>query len=299
MIQLLRKSIELLRENPILWLPFLIADLLTIGLWRLWGIVRRVIFHWFTTRHSVLGGEVPVPSTDHSALTNASLANLPIGLAAVIAVVCLFVAALSVTATMVDVIGREQNLNAKEVLAGVIARWRKILLLGVTFLVLIAAFAAAVLAPVFFVLYRVHRPDLLTSPLLAPVAMFVVVGCSVWLIMPATIRLICADREVLDPSRTRVRGAIMAIIASEAGALLGLILSKAETAMRLETQLGWSVLSAFNSVVANAPDVLLFITLALLAAESSRAIEDGKRSRVRELLQALMPMDFRQTKEPE
>jgi hypothetical protein len=62
----------------------------------------------------------------------------------------------------------------------------------------------------------------------------------------------------------------------------------------------WEItaLSVFNSVIANAPDALLFIALALLAAELSREGDSNNVSKIRELLPLLMPLHFGKSEEP-
>jgi hypothetical protein len=299
MIRLWRKTIELLRKNPALWLPYLVAELMAIGLWRLWGVVRTSIFHWFTTRHSVLGGELPVPSTDYSAPTKASFVTLPIGFVVVFAVVCLFVVALMTTAWMVDAINREQKTDVRGILAGVLQRWKRILLFTLLSLVAFGASMGGVGALLFFVLYLAHRPDLRTSHLSALGMSPVFVGCATWVLVPMAIRLLRADKTIVVAFRARNIGAITAILAVVAGALLDFFLWKAEGRVQLDMQFERWMLAAFNSVVANAPDVVLFVGIALLAADYSHEMDGGGVSKVRALLQAAMPMHFRETNNSE
>lgn len=299
MIPLLRKSVELLRENPILWLPYLIAELSAIGIWRLRGMAQKSIFHWFMTQYSVLGGEVPVAPTDHDALAKAGLTYTPVGLASIFTVVCLFVVAFMVTAKMMDAVGQEQKIQVKEILAGLGLRWGSIFLFSFVCLVTFAVFAGGAAALLVLVLYRAHHLDLRNSPIFTFGMLPILMGCATWLLMPKAIRLLCADRTVLIPSEAKKRGAITAFIAVEAGELLGVILSKAEAPVQLSTQLGWSLLAAFNSIVANAPDVLLFIAIALLATENSEEAASSQGSGIRPILETLMPLHIRETKEPD
>jgi hypothetical protein len=60
----------------------------------------------------------------------------------------------------------------------------------------------------------------------------------------------------------------------------------------------FTALSALDSILTNAPDALLFVALALLAAEYPRESENNKGSNIHELLQVLIPLHFRQSKEP-
>jgi len=81
-------------------LPYLVAELLSIGLWQLRGQAQKSIIHWFTTGHSVLGGNISMPLHDNAALPR-GLSLPPYWIYTIVTVVCLFVAALVATAAMV------------------------------------------------------------------------------------------------------------------------------------------------------------------------------------------------------
>lgn len=298
MQKLFRRAAELLSKYPILWLPYIAADLLTICLWRLRGLAEKGIFHWFTTGHSVLGGDIALPRHDSATLARASIAYAPIGIATIIAVVCLFVAALSATAVMVDSIEREQRPEAREILADIAAHWRRILLFALRFLITFGVFAAGTMVPSYYLLYLAHRQDLLTSFWLVAGLMLVVVGCTAWLIMPATMRLLRGEAAVKVLAQTRNRGTILAILAVEAGVMLGFFVPKLEASILLTSRWEITALSVFNSVIANAPDALLFVALALLASEFSKESESKNGSIIRDLLPILMPLHFGKSKEP-
>jgi uncharacterized membrane protein len=193
MQKLCSRVAELLRKHPILWLPYIAADLLAICLWRLRGLAEKGIFHWFTTSHSVLGGDIALPRHDSATLARVSITYAPIGFATIIAVVSLFITALWATNDIVDSIEREQRPDAREILSKLAAQWRRILLFALRFLITVGV---------------------------------------------------------------------------------------------------------FNSVVANAPDALLFIALALLAAEFSRENGGEEGSKILELLPLLMPLHFGKGGEP-
>lgn len=297
MIALLRKTAGILGKNPMLWLPYVVADLLAVGLWRLRGIAQRSIFQWFMMRHSVLGGNVVVPDTDHSALAKASITYAPVGLSTIFAVACLFVAALLMTAGVVDAIGREHKLDVSELWAGIVPRWRRGLMFSAAFLCAFGFFAAVVIGPTFYALLLLHRQELYTSSLLISGTMAVIAGCTAWLVMPMAIRLLRAARTVPVSVTVRNHGAVVAVLAGEAGIALGIILQKAEAQMTFDSRWELTALSVFNSIVANAPFAFLFVALALLAADPSEEVEDEKG--VRKLLQILAPLHFRSSQEPD
>jgi hypothetical protein len=279
-------------------LPYLAAELVAICLWRLRELAQSGIIHWFTTGHSALGGEIPLPPRDYSALTRGFIAYLPIAIVTIVAVVWLFVAAFLVTAAMVRSIEREQALDERKILADIATGWHRILLFALKLLVTLGVFFAGTTALLFSLLFIAHRQDLLRSPWMIVAMLPIAVGGSVWTVMPAAMRLLKQEPARLDSIQTRNQGAILAILTSEAGVALGLLTSKLETPMLITSHWEFTALSIINSVIANAPDTILFVALVLLAAGLSTEIESNDDSSLRELLPALMPMHFGKPEEP-
>lgn len=190
------KVVELLRKNPILWVPYVAAGLLASCLWELRGLVQSGIMHWFTTGHFVMDGKIALTRNNLDAESNGTIACIPIGIAAVVLVVGLFVAALLATSTIVDSIERKQPPGAKDILAGVWAHWRRILLFGLRFLATFVFFAAGITALMYYLLFRTHRQYVYHLPFWLIAGMLLVtVGCTAWLVMPPG-----------DPSAKRWRG---------------------------------------------------------------------------------------------
>jgi hypothetical protein len=111
-------------------------------------------------------------------------------------------------------------------------------------------------------------------------------------------RLLRGEEAVLVSAQTRNQGTILAILASAAGLAFAFFVTKFEASILLTSQWEITTLSVFNSVVANAPDALLFIALALLASELSREGNSNKGPKIRELLPLLMPLHFSKSEEP-
>jgi hypothetical protein len=295
MQKLCARVAELLRKNPILWLPYIAADLLASCLWRLRGLAEKSIFHWFTTGHSVLGGDVALPSND--SLARASVAYAPIGIATIIAVGCLFVIAFVATAGMVDSFEREQRPDTRDILSKLAAQWRRIVLFALRFLITVGAIFGATTALSYYLLFLAQRQHLLTSFWLIAGLLLIGVGCTGWLIMPAAIRLL-RGATVLVSTQARCRGTILAVAAAGAGAALGFLVPKLEASMLPNAHWELTVLSAFNSVIANSPDALLFTALAFLPAECSREDDGEEGSKGLKLLRLLMPLHFGKDEEP-
>ena len=291
MQKLCGKVVELLRKHPILWLPYIAADLLAIFLWHLRRLAEKRILHWFTTGHSALEGDI------RAALAKASIAYAPIGIVAIVAVVSLFVGALVATAVIVDSIEREQRPDGRMILAILVARWRRILLFALRFLITVGVLVGGIVGLSYYFLSLAHRQELITSFWFLAGGMLIGVGCTGWLVVPAAIRLV-GGATALVSVQTRNQGTILAVLAAEAGAALGFFVPKLEASMLLNWRWENNVLSVFNSIIANAPDELLFIALALLAADLSPEVDDKKDSKIRELLPVLMPMHLGKSEAP-
>lgn len=99
-------------------------------------------------------------------------------------------------------------------------------------------------------------------------------------------------------ARTRNLGTVLAILAAEAGAVIGYFVQKLEAPFLLHSQLEITALAAFNSVVINAPVALFFIALALLTNELYLEDDNKKRSKNLGLLQLLMPIHYGKLEDP-
>jgi hypothetical protein len=116
--------------------------------------------------------------------------------------------------------------------------------------------------------------------------------------MPPAIRLLKGGEAVQVSARTRNLGTVLAILAAEAGAVIGFFVQKLEAPLLLNSQLEITALAAFNSVVTDAPDALFFIALALLTNEFCLENDSNKGSKNHELLQFLMPMHYGKREQP-
>lgn len=99
-------------------------------------------------------------------------------------------------------------------------------------------------------------------------------------------------------SRTGNLGTVLAIIAAEAGAVIGFFVQKLEAPILLNSRLEITALAALNSVITNAPDALFFIALALLTNEFYLENDSKKGFKNLELLRHFMPMHYRKSEEP-
>jgi hypothetical protein len=293
MRELFFRAADLLREHPALLLPYVAADLLAILLWRLRGQAEKVIFHWFATGHLVIGIDVATPRLNPEIFARAALTYTPIGIITIVSVLWLFVAALVGTAIMVRSFEDEQSPDAKRALAEVALLWRRILMFALRLLMTAAVFTAGTVGLAYYLLYLAHHREPFFSSFWLIIALMPIGnGCTAWLVLPAAMRLIMGEANVVVSTKTKKLGTIVTVLAMEAGAVIAFLLPTLEERILLNSELTKAIIWVINSIVANSPYALLFIALALLTATSAGQEDRNKGSKLRDILPALMPLHF-------
>jgi hypothetical protein len=263
-----RKTWNLFREYPILWLPYLGAELMAIGLWQLRGMVEKVIFQWFTTRHSVLGN-FETSNLDHATLAKASLAYAPIGFATIFIVVCLFVIAMVASAQLVnaDVSVQRSCLNTS--LKGIASRWHKILMFAFKFLFTWFILFAVSIWLLAVLLDMMHQSELPASLWASSIEATCVTVCLAWFLTPAAIRLLRSPNPEPVSIMVRRQGTILTLLVSSIEGLLGILAQPVDARLMTDIPVEREAVTLLTKLAVNLPDVLLFIGLALLAVNFS------------------------------
>jgi len=290
---------DLLREHPALLLPYVAGNLLAIFVWRLRGQAEKIIFHWFATGHLVVGIDVATPNLNSGMFAKAALTYTPIGITTIVSVMWLFIAALVGTAMMVRSFEDEQSPDARELLAAVALLWRRILAFALRLLITFTVFTAGTVGLAYCLLYLGHhRGPFFPSFWLMIAMMPIGTGCTAWLLLPAAMRLIIGENKVIVSTKTKKLGTIATVLALEAGAVIAFLLPTLEERVLFNFEETRAMLRVINSVVANSPYALLFITLAVLAARLAGQEDHNNASKLREILAPLMPLHFDPSKEP-
>jgi hypothetical protein len=167
-------------------------------------------------------------------MVRASMVYAPVGFAAILAVVCLFVAALLVTAKMVEAIDREQTPDLRASWAEVVPRWRGVLIFSVKFLVACGASLAATAFPAYLLLGAVRHREIATSAIFLNLGTLTIVCCLVLLLVPAAVRLLQVEQKSNMPVSLRGQAVVFAAVATEAGLLLGMFAQKLEAGIVLD-----------------------------------------------------------------
>ena len=296
MRNILRKTWDLFWRNPILWVPYLCAGLLAFSLSRLGIDATQAIYHRAQTGHTVLGGEVRIPM-DNYALAKARWESISVRLTVTYINICLFVMAFMITARLVGTVLDGEQPDFRKALHRVARRWTAVLMfsLKLSALFTFVGFGFGwLLVPH---MERIHRysPRLYSATI--SLGILVEVGLVSWILTPAAIRMI---RRVNVGSLTtfyRCVAAAFIVIATETEYGLGLLVHKLETAIVIGSGTEANLISVFNSVVTNGPDVLLFIALTLLPLQVPTHIDNKRAEGVRRFLHVLMPLHFQKRNE--
>ena len=268
MKKLLTNTLDLFRRNLILWVPCQIAGIILFLLRRL----QRAGIHWlleyFSMQHSVLGGNVLSPDLTQ-AQHRTMLIVYPLGTVKDFLEICLFVAALAATKSLVQMILEGQRPDISSALREVVPRWREVLLFSFKYMAILALSVGLLI----FVSTSPLTPERLRMHAMwkefALIFTLVAEACLAWLLMPAAIRLL---RQPGDPPigvHERTWGVFLAVATSAASSVLDNLLGKAETSVFLDSPWQAQALGLVNTIIVNSTQVYLFIALALIAIQHS------------------------------
>jgi hypothetical protein len=215
------------------------------------------------TQRSALGGAVP--SNLDVAQHRARMVIYPLGFCREFLDVCFFVLAFAMTSKLVGMILNEQRPDLVMALKEIMQRWRGILLFSLKYMLLNGAGAAVFILLTFSPSISNRISELAASKVILYALGLVWEGCLAWLLMPAAIRLLQAPNIVPVSRENRTLGTIFTILAAAVSLVLEFFVGRAEAGIIFENQWELTAATAMNSIVVNAPNVLLFIALALLA----------------------------------
>jgi len=263
MKELFRKSFDLVRGDPILWAPSVIAALITVSLDRL----EKTGVHWFIRhfayQHSVLGGSVPVSPSEWQHL--AMMTIIPLGFLKHFLTVTTFVFTFVVTALMV-----RSTLDAKRPEIRAILRetgddWRKILVFSVLCMVCLGA-SVGISRYLLILLSENLHPEAVVGPhILTYTFGLVVEFAAAWLLMPRAMRLLQQSSSFSIDSGGRTTGALIVILTGAIGLLIARALGGTESAIALQGQIAQIILLVLNAIVESLPQAFMFVALALIA----------------------------------
>jgi hypothetical protein len=265
MKELWNRSFELFRRHLVLWVPCTIAGILMLAL----GWLQKAEIHWlmnfFSTKHSALGGDFPSPDLALAQHKTQTIA-FPLGILKQFLEVCFFVIALATTSNLVLKIVEEQGPNIVAALRGILPRSREVLLLTVKYMAVMAAFGG-VLISLSFLLTQEHFRQFALSKVFVYIYGLVGEGCLAWLLMPSAIRLLRPPDSSALSKQGRKSGVLLAVATSAASLVVQYLVGRAEVTVMVEHQWEGEAIAVINTVIVNAPQIFLFIALAVLALQ--------------------------------
>jgi hypothetical protein len=263
-----RKTFELCRSHALLWVLYILAQLLVTFLWWFRGIANKGIYEWFTTRRSVsVFGVIQTTSSDYNDRVKAALAYIPLGFGTGLACLVLFVFALVVTSKLVAMVLAEREPDLMAALKASALRWRSILGFSVKSFIAVPVIFAIFIFPMVFFLLKVCRTELVQD--LGPVSIVVLIpiSCAAWLLIPATVRLLSTSELEVVSTKTHRHGALVAIVAIAATSVIFLVIPRLEAGLQLESRAALIAVSVVHGLLINSAFAPLFVALSVLSSE--------------------------------
>jgi hypothetical protein len=263
MKELWSRTFELFKRHTVLWMPCSIAAILMLALGKLQRAEIRWLLRFFSTQHSVLTGEVPVADLAQ-AQHRAMMLVYPLGFLKQFLEVCVSVVALAATKNLVQIV-----LDMIAAVRGVLPRSREVLLFTLKFMAVLAVFGGVliVLGSSPLTSERIH--EFVLSRAFIYVLGLVGQACLAWLLMLPAIRLLRPPGSPAISTEGRRLGTAFAVAASAGTLALEYLVGRAEAVVILDKPWEGDAVAVVNAVVVNAPQVLLFIALALLAIQGA------------------------------
>jgi hypothetical protein len=193
------------------------------------------------------------------------MVTIPLGLCRQFLEVLVFVAAFLVTVNMVGVLLVSQRPEWLKVLKEIVSRWRAVLLFSLTLMVAMGVLAGLLFLPASYLLKSAHLQQVAASRAFILSETLIFVTCLAWVLLPAAIRLARASGGPSASDQDRKIGVAYVVIASAIAFALEHAIGWAENAVVLHNNWEVALLSAVNSILESAPNILLFIALALLS----------------------------------
>lgn len=298
MRQLWSKTAKLFLNYPILWLPYVCAQLLNASLnW----LRRAAVFHWLamTTRRSVPGGiSVPIYGSTASAkfawvsgVTSWSLRYLTL---------CIEVVALVVTAALVTMIVRGEQPRLKAALAELRNYPKRILGYSLKLYLLVAIFAIFVSLPALRLLHWVTYSTATTGwwSQVANFALmrgqaFVSLVLFAWIITPVTIRLLRLPGAEPPSADEKKLGRYFVILTGIGALVLGPVFLTPLVKLVPLRAFPEQVYASLASIVLSFPFLLGDIGVALIATCGDLNLgEPFVYRKWRQLIRVLAPLHF-------
>jgi hypothetical protein len=271
MLEPLRKTVNLVREHPSLWLPLVCVSLADFYLEWLQKIFVRKVNNWFLTAHSALGFTFQAPhGSSPSYLMRAGLLTLPTSLGIRVLIFSVYIVGFFLTARMVRALIQEQRPDwASDAILCKARLWRILFFSLKIFVIFI--FAAVLAYPFLNLSIFAFLRNNLSFRVLTMGTFFIACIFLAWIFIPLSLKIIADWPSGSIPSATKTQGRIAAIIVAlisialnnYSSAITPLIRFKFEADFWLRNLVIWPGLT----IAVNLPLALLWVFLGVLAFE--------------------------------
>jgi len=290
---LIRKTLKLFASYPVLWLPFVCAELVGIGLDSLQRLTLKPLLTWFATRHTVFGGEDQV--YDQAAQHKAIMASMPLEWGTRYLTFCLSAIALLLTAALVSMILRGQKPDLATAVAEALRAYpRRIAAYALKFWVLSTLLYALVGQPTSFLFKSLPNVTFAVWNVIWGSETLLILLCSAWIMAPISLALLRPADAVPASPLQRQQARFFSIGITVATFLLSRLLDPPILKLIGNIPYRRGIFSV-TSLPIQLPNVFLLIALALIASESEEAMPDlpPLGPRIKRALEPLMPLHFR------
>jgi hypothetical protein len=265
MRELWLKAAGLFRKNPILWLPFFCAHLLTSCLVWVRKIATHEILAWIMTKRSVLGGYLGQPDLHSDTIHTIERISFSLQWGTFYVACCLNVAALILTAVLLGMILRSQRPSLAAAFAALRYYPERILFYSLKFWLLSVLLDALIAWPAGHLLETMpHRTKWILLALTDGQVLLTLL-CSAWVMAPIAIRLLRPVDSGIVSAEDKRKGRYFYLLTVAAMFTLSRILFSLVTRLPFNATNERAIVDLASFVVSFL-SVLLFIALALLAA---------------------------------
>lgn len=226
------------------------------------------IMAFFMNQQSVLGGTAPTGDLA-TAQHRTMLIVYPLGTLKYLIEISLFVVALIATKELVRMTLAEQRAEFITALRGILPRCREALFFSIKYMAVMAIFGSIMVALASAPISPELLRQLFTSKTL--VFGYALAGecCLAWLLLPAAIRLLRPPASPPISTQQRKLGTILAAAAFVSSTAIEYLIGRTEAAITIGNYWESWAIAVANTVIINAPEVMLFVALALMAIQES------------------------------
>lgn len=292
MRELWLKTFELFRRHPVLWAPYVCAELLAFSLLTLRRMAYKPILYWFarTTSKSALGGQSTTydfRAGQHKAVITGGLLDW----ATRYLNACLLTAALVATTLVLAALLQGRMPEWMDILRTIRAQANRIMVYALKFCALMLAATAIVFGPMLS--FDFHpQPGKLTYYLFLIGVPLLLTAIVAWIMTPVAMRLLCVLESPPVTAERRKLGRYFALIVILVSFSFQFAAQRAATHITLQSRISVTAFGAFTDLLINIPILFLFIALALLALESPLTAGSAAEFHLPQSIKNMMPLHY-------